>query len=78
MTDYEFFSSAAYQFMHTPEVATLRAHYNKFGRLCLDRVIKGNSAQYVDLSGVFMFEIVAPSREALYNRMHKVESAAMA
>jgi hypothetical protein len=78
MTDFEYFSSEAYRFLHSPEVATLRAHYNNFGRLCLDRVIKDNSAQYIDLSGVFMFEIVALSREALYNKMHKVESAAMA
>ena len=31
MTDYEWFSSAHYQFLHSPEVATLRAHYERNG-----------------------------------------------
>ena len=75
MTDFEFFSSAAYQFMHTPEVATLRAHYVRHGKTYGDISGCNYGVIFKDLNGDFMFEVFG---EDATKRAQKMIAAAMA
>lgn len=75
MTDYEFFSSAAYQFMHTPEVATLRAHYERHGKTFGGACFAPHHVTFDDIDGSFMFEVTGKNA---IERAQKMIAAAMA
>jgi hypothetical protein len=79
MTNFEWFSSAHYQFLHSPEVATLRAHYELNGYPYFQKKYnkQEKSCQFFDSNNEFMFSVYAESMNMLYKKVDKIINASM-
>ena len=79
MTDFEWFSSAHYQFLHSPEVATLRAHYERNGFPYLEKTYnkQENSCLFYDIHNELMFSVTAENLYQLYKKVENIISASM-
>lgn len=79
MTHYEWFSSAHYQFLHCPEVATLRAHYERHGFPYFQKEINQKKivCTFYDLNNEFMFSVSAENLFQLYKKTDNMISASM-
>lgn len=79
MTDYEWFSSAHYQFLHSPEVATLRAHYERNGFPYFEKTYNKRKkiCLFYDRNNEFMFSVTAENLYQLYKKVENIISASM-
>lgn len=79
MTDFEWFSSAHYQFLHCPEVATLRAHYERNGFPYLEKTCNKQEklCLFYDRNNELMFSVTSDSLFELYKKVENIISASM-
>lgn len=79
MTDFEWFSSAHYQFLHCPEVETLRAHYERNGFPYFQKEINPQefTCSFYDRNNEFMFSVSAENMIELYKKTDNMISASM-
>jgi hypothetical protein len=79
MTDFEWFLSAHYKFLHSPEVATLRAHYERNGFPYFEKTYnkQEKSCAFYDRNNELMFTVTSDSLFQLYKKVANIISASM-